>query len=329
MSLWTERRLIERIRRASNVTKEGLLKSIGDDCCEVSTSSSFLISTDSLIDSVHFDRSFHRPHLLGRKSIAVNLSDIAAMGGKPRFALLALALPADLEWEWISSWLDGALEILGEYGCVLIGGDTVKSKELSFTVTILGEPAVKTGVYRNGAQPGDTVWVSGSLGSAGAGLELLKSEKNTQGNLDRALFADLLAAHLNPVPQIPLGNELAQSGLVTSMLDISDGLATDLAHICEESGVSARIDAERLPCLSVLHTAAEHLGMRSEDFMLRAGEDYQLLFTIKQGSEGVLWKKINGKNSGIKKIGEIQSGKGVFLQTQKKSVEISFQGYEH
>ena len=329
MAVWSERRLVERIRLASKGSVDGLITSIGDDCCEVRSNGSFLISTDSLIDSIHFNRTFHPPHLLGRKSIAANLSDIAAMGGRPRFVLLSLSLPEDLEWEWIAAWLDGALEILNEYDCMLIGGDTVKSKELGFTVTVLGEPVGDSAIYRTGAKEGDTVWVSGPLGSAGAGLALLNRDHLRQGSLDNALFDTLFKAHLNPVPQIALGMELAKSGVVSSMQDISDGLATDLAHICKASGVSALIHADRLPYLPALQTAANLLEKEIEDLILRAGEDYQLLFTVKKGQEALLSQLLQQTTPELVMIGEICSGKGVFLQKNSKVEEISFQGYEH
>ena len=329
MTLWSERMLIERIRKASKGTADGLITSIGDDCCEVKASGSFLISTDSLIDSIHFDRNFHPPHLLGRKSIAVNLSDIAAMGGRPRFVLLSLCLPEDLEWEWISSWLDGALEILHEYDCMLIGGDTVKSKELAFTVTVLGEPVNNKTIYRSGAQEGDSVWVSGPLGSAGAGLELLSSHHLQAGLQEKSLFDSLFEAHLNPSPRIALGMELAKSGIVSSMQDISDGLATDLAHICKASGVSSLIHFERLPHLPELQIATDLLEKKIEDLILRAGEDYQLLFTVKKGKESELCRFLQSENQKITRIGEIRSGNGVFLQKKTEMEEITFQGYEH
>ena len=329
MAVWSERMLIERIRKSSKGTADGLITSIGDDCCEVRASGSFLISTDSLIDSIHFDRNFHPPYLLGRKSIAVNLSDIAAMGGRPRFVLLSLCLPENLEWDWLSSWLDGALEILREYDCMLIGGDTVKSSELAFTVTVLGEPIANKTIYRSGAEEGDTVWVSGSLGSAGAGLGLLKCHQSKPDFVINPLFDSLLEAHLNPVPRVALGMELAKSGIVSSMQDISDGLATDLAHICKASGVSAHIQLEDLPYLTELQTAACVLGTTLEDLILRAGEDYQLLFTVKKDKEGEFHNFLQLNNQKITKIGEIQSGKGVFLQKKTEIEEITFQGYEH
>ncbi len=329
MAAWSERRLIEKIRQASLRENRGLLKAIGDDCCEVTAPGSFLISTDTLVNSVHFDFSFHPPHLLGRKSIAVNLSDIAAMGGRPRFVLLSLCLPGNLEWEWISSWLDGALEILQEYDCILIGGDTVKGRELVLTVTVLGEPVGAGAVYRNGAKEGDTVWVSGPLGTAGGGLALLEHNKVQPDSLDLSRWDALLSGHLNPVPRIDLGMKLVQSGLLTAMQDISDGLATDLAHLCQASGVSAIIYGDKLPFLSELSTAAEVLNLKLEDLILRSGEDYQLVFTVKKGKEDEFLRLMEKSRKEICMIGAIRSGEGVFLANGDSIEEISFQGYEH
>ena len=326
MAAWSERRLIEKIRQACERSDSGLLKAIGDDCCEVISHGSFLISTDSLVDGIHFDRLFHPPHLLGRKSIAVNLSDIAAMGGKPRFILLSLCLPVDLEWEWITSWLDGVLEILDEFECVLIGGDTVMAKELVITVTVLGEPVETGAIYRNTAKEGDTVWVSGPLGSAGCGLMLLNNDQHHSGDIELDSFGALINAHLDPMPRIKLGQKLAESGMVSAMQDISDGVATDLAHICKASNVSAYIQTEQLPFLPELREAATVLKAEVEDLLLRSGEDYQLLFTVKQGEE-TRFEKYFEK---AVRIGEIRSGKGVFLKRENGTIEdISYQGYEH
>ncbi len=328
MVAWTEHRLIEKIREASASKADGLLTSIGDDCCEVTAPGSFLISMDSLVEGVHFDSSFHPPHLLGRKSIAVNLSDIAAMGGRPRFVLLSLCLPEDLEWDWISSWLDGVFEILNEYQCVLIGGDTVKAGELVVTVTVLGEPPDNGAIYRNNAAEGDTVWVSGFLGSAGGGLKIASSTPLSNADVS-AHYAPLVKAHLDPVPLIALGQDLAQSGVVTAMQDISDGLATDLAHICRASRVSATIDAELLPYLPELATLSQSLHIDLDTLILCSGEDYQLVFTVKKGCEDLFVERFCKGAPALVKIGVIGSGAGVFLKKGDQSVEISFQGYEH
>jgi len=329
VTAWSERELIRKIRQACNGSSAGLIKGIGDDCCEVEAHGAWLISTDTLVDSIHFDRSWHLPHLLGRKSVAVNLSDIAAMGGRPRFILLSLCLPEDLDAEWISHWLDGVLEILREYDCLLIGGDTVQGRALVLTVTVLGEPVGKGAVYRSGAKVGDTVWVSGPLGSAGCGLKLFAAEKEQPGLLDLSRWQSLLDAHLDPLPCITLGMELAESGLVTAMQDISDGIATDLAHICQASGTGALIHFEQLPFLPELRSATQVLGLKIEDLMLRSGEDYQLVFTLPMGCEKELVQLMEEKGRKVFKIGEIRAGQGVFLQTESGEEEISFQGYEH
>ncbi len=329
MVIWSERRLIEKIRQKNQRIPDGLICSIGDDCCEVTANGSWLISTDTLVDAVHFDRSFHPPHLLGRKSIAVNLSDIAAMGACPRFVQLSLCLPEDLEWEWISSYLNGVFEILEEYDTILVGGDTVKGRDLVVSVTVFGEPTASGAVYRNGARAGDTVWVSGVLGSAGGGLGLLLHQKKNPGTLNLSTFQSLLNSHLDPVPCVNLGKVLARSGMLTAMQDISDGLATDLAHICLASGVSAHIQADQLPYLPELEAAALALGLKSEDLVLRSGEDYQLVFTVAGGREEEFSCFIEKRQLELTQIGTIHSGQGVFLERERGTEEISFQGYEH
>ena len=329
MAVWSERKLIDRIQKAAAKHRPDVLLSIGDDCCELATGTSTLISTDTLVESVHFDTSFHSPYLLGRKSIAVNLSDIAAMGGIPRFVLLSLCLPEELEQKWIDRWIDGALSMLQEFDCVLVGGDTVKGKTLVFTVTVLGVPVDEGALYRTGACTGDSVWVTGVLGSAGAGLELLSYEKNNCEKIENKDWKSLYDAHLNPVPQVLLGQKLARSGFVTAMQDISDGLATDLAHICRASKVLATIDSDLLPRYSYLQQAADFLEMSPFALMLRAGEDYQLVFTVKEEKEKAFIEYMGQEIQCVTRIGCVTVGEGVFLLKDGKTEDISFQGYEH
>jgi thiamine-monophosphate kinase len=329
VSAWSERELVERIRIGSKGNYPDVLLSIGDDCCELATGASSLISTDTLVESVHFDLSFHPPYLLGRKSIAVNLSDIAAMGGVPRFVLLSLCLPEELEQEWINEWLDGALCMLHEYDCVLVGGDTVKGRQLVLSITVLGEALPCGAVYRSGACEGDSVWVSGVLGAAGAGLALLSYEKKYPGSVNASSYQSLCEAHLNPTPQVALGQALARSGFVTAMQDISDGLATDLAHLCKASGVRADIAGDALPMMPETATAADFLGLQVDDLLLRAGEDYQLVFTVRAGAENEFAVLMEEQKQRLTQIGTIIAGSGVFMQKHSKTIEISFQGYEH
>jgi thiamine-monophosphate kinase len=329
----SERNLIEYIRKnAACSSGHSLIRGIGDDCAVFgkTASGSWLVSTDMLVDGVHFNRAWHPPGLLGRKSIAVNLSDIAAMGGVPRFFLLSMSLPAGLSSDWLFQWLEGVTGILEEYNCVLIGGDTVLSKELNISVTVIGEQHPSGILYRAGARAGDTVYVSGPLGLSAAGLEILKiaSEKNQPFEDKWKILVD---AHLDPTPQIHLGQALCKSGYVSAMQDISDGLATDLSHICKESGVGAVIHEDRLPSLPLLDQACEVFALQKFDCILRGGEDYQLVFTVKQGLEKDLEELLrNTGNQTIFPVGTVEKGQGVFLEDKEGGrLEITFQGYEH
>jgi thiamine-monophosphate kinase len=330
----SERSLIEHIRKnvASSSVVNGLIKGIGDDCSVFgkSPTGSWLVSTDMLVDRVHFNRKWHPPRLLGRKSIAVNLSDIAAMGGVPRFFLLSVSLPPRMSSEWLFQWLDGVSSMLSEYDCVLIGGDTVTGKEMNISVTVLGEQHPAGVLYRTGAEEGDTIYVSGPLGSSAAGLEILKKNDGDTSHIKNA-WEILVKAHLDPIPQVHLGQVLCASGCISAMQDISDGLATDLSHICKESGVRAIIQEQRLPSFPVLDEACETLQLRRLDCILRGGEDYQLVFCVKKGNEKIVEEYV--KKSGdfvIYQVGAIEKGHGVFLEDEKGDrQEVTFQGYEH
>jgi thiamine-monophosphate kinase len=330
----SERALIRLIKETSVSAAPDLIQGIGDDCAVFGTidAGQWLITTDTLVDQVHFDRHWHPPELLGRKSIAVNLSDIAAMGGVPRFVLLSLCLPSTLASEWLQRWLSGVAAILAEQGCVLIGGDTVRGRELVISVTVIGQAGGGKILYRTGASPGDTVYVSGPLGSAAAGLALFqKAKEEVMDSGQWPQWQDLLDAHLNPTPQIELGQQLGLSGCVSAMQDISDGLATDLAHICQESGVGSVLYAEKLPALPSLDSAATFIAQENLDLMVKGGEDYQLLFTVRPGREKELEASLmNSLRHQIYPVGIITEGQGVILEkTDGSRCDITFQGYEH
>lgn len=326
----SEREIIRLIQDQTQTKRSGLVKGIGDDCSVFgSTQKGFwLVTTDTLVDTIHFDRSFHPPQLLGRKCIAVSLSDIAAMGGEPKFVLLSISLPLDVSTSWLTKWFDGIKEIVDEYNCCLIGGDTVQAKELSITVTILGEPGPGGPIYRSGARENDTVYVSGFLGDSAAGLELLQKQSN---NLKENKWEKFITAHLNPVPQVELGKQLALSGFVTSMQDISDGLATDLSHICHESDCGAILSQISLPHHPHLVDAAKAVNKDMLDLQLFSGEDYQLVFTVQQDRGSQVESMIAGAlNQPIYPVGRIKNGSGVCLQkTSGELIDITFKGYEH
>lgn len=298
---------------------------IGDDCAVVKKNSetSLLYTTDSLVEQVHFDLSFHKPYLLGRKSLAVNLSDIAAMGGVPQFVLLVICLSSSFKTEEQQEFMAGFFSMCRESNVALIGGDTVSGEQLSITVTVIGEAQTALLCSRKGAEPGDEVWVSGFPGESSIGLGLLQA-----GQAD--LYPDLVAAHLDPVPQVKLGQFLAASGSVTSMMDISDGIATDLAHICRQSQCGALVYGDCLPVSAMMKEAAAFLGQDSRQQALAGGEDYKLLFTIPAGCGQELARQVQDEfGIMITAIGVIDNGTGVRLQNGTQISEISFQGYEH
>ena len=322
-----EREIIAHIRRAAGTCPD-LVVGIGDDCAVYKTAPDLvtLVTTDTMVEGVHFDLAWHPPVALGRKAASVNISDIAAMGGLPRFALLSLALAPAFESQWLEAFMAGFLAGLAEHGVTLIGGDTVQSgQESVLSVTMLGEMAEAELLTRKGARPGDVVLVSGFLGEAAAGLALCR-----RGLAQEAAWQPLIAAHLDPVPQVALGRVLAASGLVHAMQDLSDGLATDLAHICAESEVGAVVAAEKIPLSPLLCRAAETCGQSPLDWALAGGEDYQLLFTAGEHQVAGLSSLVREKTGrGLFVVGRIVEGQGVFLEEAGQGREISYQGYEH
>jgi len=322
-----EREIIARIREAAG-TSGDLVVGIGDDCAVYRTASErvSLVTTDTMVEGVHFDLAWHPPTALGRKAAAVNISDIAAMGGLPRFALLSLAMSPATGSQWLDAFMAGFLAVLAEHDVVLIGGDTVQSgHESVFSITVIGEMAESELITRKGARVGDVVLVSGFLGEAAAGLALCRS-----GLGQDIAWQSLIGAHLDPVPQVALGRVLSASGMVHAMQDLSDGLATDLAHICAESGVGAAVTAEKVPLSPALRRAAETCEHPALDWALSGGEDYQLLFTVAEQQVAPLCNLVREKTGReLVAVGRIVAGAGVFLEEAGRRREISYRGYEH
>lgn len=322
-----EREIIARIRQAAGYSTD-LVIGIGDDCAVYKTAHDrvSLVTTDTMVEGVHFDLAWHPPVELGRKAASINISDIAAMGGQPRFALLSLALTPSLDSQWLSGFMAGFLAVLLEHDVVLIGGDTVQAgRENIFSITVLGEMAEAELLTRKGARLGDVVLVSGFLGEAAAGLHLCRL-----GLVRDSVWQPLVVAHLDPVPQVALGRVLAASGLVHAMQDLSDGLATDLAHICTESGVGAVVAAEDIPLSPLLGQAAKTCVHSALDWALAGGEDYQLLFTAGEQQVDALCSLVREKvGRELFAVGRIVEGSGVFLEEAGQRQEISYRGYEH
>ncbi len=284
--------LISRIA-AGVFTHESVLTGIGDDAAvtELSTKMQLLTSTDMLLEDVHFRRIWHDPYRLGRKSLAVNISDIAAMGGIPRWALLSLAIPSDLPLDFVDDFIRGFLAMASESGVALIGGDTCSSRSgLVVSVTVMGEQRPERIVRRSGALPDDDIWVTGSLGDAALCLKLLESGFGSAqppnsarpicGSLSGVEGDDyLLSRLLDPTPRVAAALALAEAGLVTSMIDVSDGILADYGHIAEQSGVGGRLRLDALPLSSAFRRHTADFPAIPFKLALSGGEDYELCFT--------------------------------------------------
>lgn len=320
-----ERELITKIRDQFQRTDSLLFAGIGDDCALFGNSAAnpWMITTDMLVEDVHFNLKWHDPYRLGRKAIAANISDIAAMGGEPKFILQTLCLPSLIEPVWLEQFLHGVSDICNEYGCTVIGGDTVSGKQLSISVTVLGTSGKVRPIKRSGARVGDLVYVSGCLGSAALGLELFRSNPLP----DKLTVFHL--AHLDPVPQVQLGRKLAERMLVSAMQDLSDGIATDLAHICHESGVGAILDENLLPSEEDFGNYCDLLRLDPTGIQLQGGEEYQLLFTVPPENASSL-NALQKEGFDFYEVGRIQQGQGVcLLGREGVEKDISYQGYEH
>jgi len=281
LSVLGEFGLIDRIRKTSPRNKKRAPIGIGDDAAALllSSSSLLLATTDMLIEGVHFDLKTTDLYSLGWKSAAVNLSDIAAMGGVPRYCLTALGIPSSLSVDDIGEFYRGVNACLKKFGVLLVGGDTCSSRKgLIISVTVLGEAEKRRILTRSGAKPGDLLYVTGTPGDSGAGLELLNTRGKGQGARGKGNLNKLIEKHLRPVPRVAEGRQLALSGIVSAMIDVSDGLSSDLGHICEQSGVGAEVFAEYIPLSKELRSA-KVLKQTPLEYAMTGGEDYELLFT--------------------------------------------------
>ncbi len=265
--------LIEKIKQTTSIP-DGVI-GIGDDCAILpqDTLMETLVSTDMLVEGSHFLRSDVKPKQLGWKSAAVNISDIAAMGGKPLATFLSIALPPDLESEWIDDFISGYSECCTKYGATLLGGDTTSCEDkICINVTVLGTCPVGSAKLRSTAKVSDLICVTGNLGDSAGGLKAILEHRPRTEDCKR-----LIERHYHPVPRVVEGLKLSKLEGIHAMMDISDGIASDLRHILKSSNVSAEIDLSKLPISDELK------AVWPEDLYNLAtsgGEDYELLFTI-------------------------------------------------
>lgn len=303
----SEDQIIEQVRRRVPNSAKQLRVGIGDDAAVLTSRKGmeWVVTTDAFLEDVHFLRDVHPPRTVGYKALARATSDIAAMGARPRYFLLSLAIPADCATSWLDEFLAGMSRAARRFGLVLAGGDTSKYPSILINLTVVGESAPGRAVQRSGARPGDLLCVSGRLGEAELGLRLVQ-----QGlHMDRR-WKGLLGKHFQPEPRLALGRWLADHRFATSMIDTSDGLSTDLGHICKASGVGAKVFADQIP---LVHVAPELRRRRLDPLKLAVdgGEDYELLFTVPKRLAGKLPRNVAGVP--VTAIGEITREKRIVL----------------
>jgi thiamine-monophosphate kinase len=268
-----ERELLAVIRRNFSVKRKDILFGIGDDAAVVKPGAGrLLVTKDLLAEDYDFILPFQDPRLLGRKSLNVNVSDIAAMGGRPLYALLGLGLPGNSVLDWVVEFFAGFKEAARTAEVVLIGGDLSQARKILISVTVIGRATGRV-ILRNGARPDDHIFVSGFLGDAKQGFLLYRKGLRLGDDPAKDFF---LRAFLDPQPQTTLGQELSKLRAASAMIDCSDGLSVDLNHICEASGVGAEIDLGKVP----LSPAMISFQKKPLPLALHGGEDYQLIFTV-------------------------------------------------
>jgi thiamine-monophosphate kinase len=327
-----EKALIAQVRRMAKLGRNPAVQTgIGDDCAvlrllprrgggrgpERGREKDALVTTDFTLEGIHFRRDWHSAESVGHRCLARGLSDMAAMGGEPVAAFLSLALPRDLPQSWVGRFARSLISLAERYGVTLAGGDTAESPNgILADIVVVGTVPKGTAVLRSRARPGDRIYVSGELGGSAAAVWQMRKKPRHKLNPKE------YPRHFFPEPRIELGRILREKGLVSAMIDTSDGLSTDLAHLCEESGVGAEVQAEAVPRASVGKPSREV----DLQLALHGGEDYELLFSAPRS------KRIPLRIAGvpITQIGHTTRGRKIFLRNQGGvGHELEAQGWEH
>lgn len=311
----SEKSLIAGIRARAR-RNPGVALGIGDDCSilRIPPKHEILVTTDFSLESMHFRHEFHPPEVIGYRALARGLSDIAAMGGTPIAAFLSLAFPRTIHQRWVKRFLTGLFELADRFGVSLAGGDTAESPDgVLLDIIVVGSIPKGAAIRRSGARPGNRIFVTGKLGGSAAALNLLFSGQK--------LPPKKFPQHFHPVPRIEVGRFLSEKHLAFAMIDISDGLSTDLSHICEESGVGAEIQAEAIP-LARIGRPSRRVDFK---FALHGGDDYELLFTVPRS------KQVPATIAGvpITEIGVITRSKKLSLIEQGQRRVLKPQGWQH
>jgi thiamine-monophosphate kinase len=303
-------------------------KGIGDDAAVIRRGKSgeyWLVTTDMLVEGIDFRLDWITPRQLGAKSISANLSDIAAMGGRPRFYTVSLGIPPRMPGRWISEFYRGLTQQGFRYGALLIGGDLSSVREsITVSIAMLGESVGRKVLYRSGGGRNDLLYVTGTLGRSDAGLRLLQQGVKRPGSRPGK---QAIRAHLQPDPRCEAGLWLAQSGLVRCMMDLSDGLSADLPRLCAASGTSAEVDTSLLP----VFREAEKWDLDPLHSALHGGEDFELLFAVKKNRAALFEKSYPRSLPPATRIGRMTGGGGEVwvISAGRNRQRLDSLGYDH
>jgi thiamine-monophosphate kinase len=321
--------LIHRIRKRITSSDPALVQGIGDDVAVLEMGGMgtkvLLVTTDILIEDIHFDLSWTDPYQLGRKALAVNLSDIASMGGTPKYFLISIGLPKNLPLSFVSSFYHGLKKEAKRFRVELIGGDTSLSQKIVVNICLLGEGRKKDLLFRRGARVGDDLFVSGTLGDAALGLRILQKKGKIKG------AEGLIKKHLSPCPRLELGQAIAKYHWATAMIDVSDGLLIDTSHLLQESEVGVRIWEDQIPLSRLYQKWIRYFSKDLFQFALSGGEDYELLFTAPPELRKRISSFTRSLRIPITRIGEIlpiKDGLDI-IKKDRKDYFPSRLGFEH
>ena len=330
--------IVQRLAATFATRRRDVKTGIGDDAAILAAPARLAVTTDVLLEDHDFRRDSD-PRRLGRKALNVNLSDLAAMGATPLWAVLALGLPKKTRSDWLDALTEGMREAAAEHGVAVVGGDLSASGKIFVSVTVMGQAPAKP-LLRSGAEPGDALYVSGTLGAAAAGLRLLEAGyRLSDGNdvlgpkgrkvpASRAPeIARLIRHQIDPRPPIDLGIALAAGRLASAAIDVSDGLARDLYRLCRASDVGATVDASLLPADSALADLAGVLHLDPLATALYGGEDFGLLFTVPRRKQDAI-EALTGRFA-LRRIGTIDDGAGVRLVRGGKRAPLPDAGFDH
>ncbi len=333
----TEFSLIETLRTRFGRTTLPVVRGIGDDAAVIGTSSGedWLVTTDLLAEGIHFEHATASLRDIGHRAAVANLSDIAAMGGTPRYLLVSLACPKTSTSRQVEALYAGLMRAAKPYGLQLIGGDTSASKGGWFlSITLLGTVKRGRALFRSGARVGDLLYVTGTLGDSRAGLSLLQAHGSAARRLSKlpaGYRRFLIGRHLRPTAQVRIGRALANQRLATAVIDLSDGLSGDLRHLCNQSQVGAEIDLDSIPVSPACRAFARLTGEAPTVPALAGGEDYELLFAVAPGKTTSVERVAKAAGIRLSRIGRITARRhGLVVRSRSGTVRpLQVTSYEH